>query len=201
MFVVVNFTYQAGGRFPTESVLRANDMGVTRPTKNATKNHPIHGKVVAVSTKDNFRRPVPKTYSYRYEVTGDAGPAGDPLVRAGAAIIEGRYRGRGATWNVARSVVEPDTYLVKAGYIHPLEENPMAYPPRAVVNPEIVAAAAQRTPGFPSAPAANKAVRPRPQMEPPATTRYESPAPPPSAIRRPGARPTPANESAYKKTG
>jgi hypothetical protein len=175
-------------------------MGVTRPPKNHTKNHPIHGKVVAVSTKDNFRRPVPKTYSYRYEVTGDAGPAGDPLVRAGAAIIEGRYRGRGATWNVARSVVEPQTYLVKGGYVHPLEDNPMAYPPRATVNPDAVAAAATRTPGFPSAAAVNKLVRPRPQVEPPATKRFDSAAPP-SAIRRPGARPTPANESAYKKTG
>jgi hypothetical protein len=176
-------------------------MGVTRPPKNHTKSHPIHGKVVAVSTKENFRRPVPKTYSYRYEVTGDAGPAGDPLVRAGAAIIEGRYRGRGATWNIARSVVEPQTYLVKGGYIHPLEENPMAYPPRAAVNPDAIAAAATRTPGFPSAAPAGKTIRQRPQVEAPATKRFDSPAPPPSAIRRPGARPTPANESAYQKTG
>ena len=73
---------------------------------------PHNGKVIGVSTKENFRRPVPKTYSYRYEVTGDAGPAGDPLVREGAAIIESRYRGRGATWNMARSVTDPQTYLV-----------------------------------------------------------------------------------------
>jgi hypothetical protein len=38
-------------------------------------------------------------------------------------------------------------------------------------------------------------------VEAPATKRFDSPAPPPSAIRRPGARPTPANESAYQKTG
>ena len=158
-------------------------MGVTRQPKNQTTPHaPHNGKVVAVATKDNFRRPIPKTYSYRYEVTGDAGPDGAPLVRAGAAIIESRYRGRGATWNVARSVVQPDTYLVRGGYVHPLEENPMAYPPRSVTNPDAAAAPA-RTPGFPSAAALAKA------------------PPPPTPIRRPAARPTPANESAYKKTG
>ena len=178
-------------------------MGVNRQPLNHTKTHPLHGKVVAVSTKDNFRRPVPKTYSYRYEVVGDAGPEGEPLVRAGAAIIEGRYRGRGATWNVARSVVEPQTYLVRGGYVHPLEENPMAYPPRAAVNPDAVAAAATRTPGFPSAATVNKVARPpRPEVakkraEPPAT----GPTSVPAQLRRTGARPTPANESAYKKTG
>jgi hypothetical protein len=178
-------------------------MGVSqKPQQPRTKTHPVHGKVVAVSTKENFRRPVPKTYSYRYEVVGDAGPAGDPLVRAGAAIIEGRYRGRGATWNVARSVVEPQTYLVRGGYVHPLEENPMAYPPRSVVNPDALAAAAQRTPGFPSAAAVNKVVRPKPPVAPP-TKRFDSATPVsvPAQIRRTGARPTPANESAYKKTG
>jgi hypothetical protein len=173
---------------------KANDHPAPRPSHG--------GKVVAVSTKDNFRRPVPKTYSYRYEVIGDAGPAGDPLVRAGAAIIESRYRGRGATWNVARSVTQPETYLVRGGYVHPLEENPMAYPPRSMTSPG-AAVPQTRTPGFP---AANKVLRPRvaPEVPPapaPATTvatsRFDSPAP----IRRPGARPTPANESAYKKTG
>jgi hypothetical protein len=179
-------------------------MAVSRQPQNRTKSHPVHGKVVAVSTKDNFRRPVPKTYSYRYEVVGDAGPEGDPLVRAGAAIIEGRYRGRGATWNVARSAVEPQTYLVRGGYVHPLEENPMAYPPRSAVNPDAVAAATTRTPGFPSAAAANKVIRPKPPVETATTKRFDSgnaPVGVPAQIRRPGARPTPANESAYKKTG
>jgi hypothetical protein len=179
-------------------------MGVKNANHHPSNHghHTTHnGKVVGVSTKDNFRRPVPKTYSYRYEVTGDAGPAGEPLVRAGAAIIEGRYRGRGATWNVARSVTEPQTYLVKGGYVHPLEENPMAYPPRAVISPE-AAAPQGRTPGFATPSAASKVVRPpRPTIvaEPAATSRHDSP--PPAPIRRVGARPTPANESAYKKTG
>lgn len=175
--------------------------------KNArqAQNHPpgqAHTvKIVGVSTKENFRRPIPKTYSYRYEVIDDAGPAGEPLVRAGAAIIEGRYRGRGATWNVARSVIEPQTYLVRGGYVHPLEDNPMAYPPRSVVSPE--AAAAQKhgpTPGF--AQAASKITKPaRPRLVAPAATTAPPPVAMPAPARRPIARPTPANESAYKKTG
>jgi hypothetical protein len=171
-------------------------MAVPKPPQNRTKSHPIHGKVISVSTKENFRRPVPKTYSYRYEVNADAGPADEPLVRAGAAIIEGRYRGRTAQWNVARSVVEPETYVVKAGYVHPLEENPMAYPPRSVMNPDHVAAQATRTPGFP----AGKSLRPR-LPEPPLSKRFDAPPATTAPIRRTGARPTPANESAYKKTG
>lgn len=128
-----------------------------------------HAKVVAVSTKDNFRRAVPKAYSYRYEIAGDAGPDGEPLVRAGAVIIESRYRGRSATWTVARSPVSSETYTVRGGYVHPLPENTMAYPPRS-------------TP----VPVAEVAHVP--------TTRFESqPAP-----RRSGARPTPANEPAYR---
>jgi len=163
-------------------------MGPNRPTKQPATHHPIQGNVVAVSTKANFRRPVPKTYSYRYEVNGDTGPAGEPLVHAGAAIIEGRYRGRAATWNIARSIVEPETYLVRGGYVHPLEENPMAYPPRGAMNPATLAAAAARTPGFPML-----------------TQRFDSAAPPAAygapLSRRPGARPTPANGSAQEKTG
>ena len=172
------------------------------PPANPNSQVPHTGKFVGVSTKENFRRPIPKTYSYRYEVTGDAGPAGEPLVRAGAAIIESRYRGRGATWNVARSVTEPQTYLVRGGYVHPLEDNPMSYPPRAVVSPESIAPKT-RTPGFVAPSAANKVVRPpravpEPVPTPAPPTRFDSPAP--AAIRR-AARPTPANESAYKKTG
>lgn len=170
---------------------------MTKGVKNSQTHSAAHQhtvKIVGVNTKDNFRRPVPKTYSYRYEVTGDAGPESAPLVRAGAAIIESRYRGRGATWNMARSVVEPETYLVRGGYVHPLEENPMAYPPRSVVAPE-AAAPQGRTPGFAQSPSTAKLTRPRPVSVP------AVPTPPAAAIRRPSARPTPANESAYKKTG
>jgi hypothetical protein len=171
-------------------------MGPKKANHPSARHHSHHsGKLVAVSTKENFRRPVPKTYSYRYEVTGDAGPAGAPLVRAGAAIIESRYRGRSATWNVARSVTEPQTYLVRGGYVHPLEENLMAYPPRSAAPPE-AAAPLGPTPGFAPASAANKVVRPRPVADIAPTSRFDSPP-----ARRTGARPTPANESAYKKTG
>jgi len=169
-------------------VKNANHPQIT-PVSHAPRN----GKVVAVSTKDNFRRPIPKTYSYRYEVTGDAGPEAEPLVRAGAAIIESRYRGRGASWNVARSMTESQTYQVRAGYVHPLEENPMAYPPRSAVPPE-ASAQLGPTPGF--------APRPRLVAEAAPKGRIDVPPPvPPAPIRRVGARPTPANESVFKKTG
>ncbi len=157
-------------------------------------------KVVAVASKDNFRRPVPKTFSYRYEVAADAGPAGNPLVSKGAAIIESRYRGRGASWQVSRSPVATEKYTVNGGYVHPLPENPMAYPPRTV-----------------PAPAAHVPVAPAPVARPHGTptTRFDSrpavapavakpAAPKPAAaatIRRGVDRPTPANEPAYRKTG
>jgi hypothetical protein len=161
-----------------------------------------NAKIVAVSTKDNFRRPVPKTFSYRYEVAADAGPAGNPLVSRGAAIIESRYRGRGASWQVSRSPVSSEKYAVNGSYVHPLPENPMAYPPRTVVAPPApVRIAAPHGHG--------KIERPRAAAE---TARYDSrpapvPAPAaatpaaPSSIRRGGDRPTPANEPAYRKTG
>jgi hypothetical protein len=167
----------------------------------AAKRRPtnIHAKVVPVSTKENFRRPVPKTYSYRYEVGGDAGPADDPLVKKGAAIIEGRYRGRAATWNIGRSMIDPVTYLARGSYIHPLEENPMAYPPRSV--PVEVHGP---TPGFPAS-NVPKVVRTGaridsnvPPPKPGSTGTQPAGAPPPGAARRP----TPANEpAAFRKTG
>jgi hypothetical protein len=168
-------------------------------------------KIVAVATKDNFRRPVPKTYSYRYEVAADAGPAGDPLVSAGAAIIESRYRGRGASWQVSRSPVSTQTYTVNGSYVHPLPENSMAYPPRTVAAPPPAPAAPAH-----AAPAHGhtKIERPRVVAETVSTARFDSKAPvvPPAAaaaaapptpapMRRDGARPTPANEPAYRKTG
>jgi hypothetical protein len=167
----------------------------------APKRRLVNAKVIPVSTKENFRRPVPKTYSYRYEVAADAGPAGEPLVRKGAAIIEGRYRGRAATWNVGRSMVDPVTYLAKGSYVHPLEDNPMAYPPRhAPAEVKHV-----RTPGF-AATAAQKVVRPATRFDtnvPPATAPQPGSVGTPPAAAPPGRRgPTPANEpAAYRKTG
>jgi hypothetical protein len=159
------------------------------------RNVPINANVVAVATKDSHRRPVPKTYSYRYEVGADAGPAGDPIVRAGAAIIEGRYRGRSASWHVGRSTTGEKTYLATGSYVHPLAENPMAYPA-----PHVPAAMKQtRTPGF-AASAAQKIRRaPLTRVESvpdrAAATQIGAPS------RREARRPTPANEPAYRKTG
>ena len=166
------------------------------------RNAQINAKVVAVATKENHRRTVPKTYSYRYEVGADAGPAEDPILRAGAAIIEGRYRGRSASWNVGRSMMDDSTYAVKGSYVHPLEENPMAYPPRHLP----AEAKHTRTPGF-TASAAQKIVRPPlSRIEsnvPPVNTAFELGGSPQigAASRRENRRPTPANEPAYRKTG
>ena len=165
----------------------------------ASQRSSLHAKVIPLSAKDHVRRLVPKTYSYRYEVAADAGPAGDPLVRKGAAIIEGRYRGRAASWNIGRSTVDPATYLAKGSYVHPLEDNPMAYPPRHVPAAEKHA----RTPGF-AASAPQKITRPAARFDtnvPPPKPR--SIAPRPSVAPLPARRgPTPANEpAAYRKTG
>jgi hypothetical protein len=169
-----------------------------------------HAKVVAVSTKDNFRRPVPKTYSYRYEVAADAGPAGEPLIGRGAAIIESRYRGRGASWQISRSPVSDETYTVNGSYVHPLAENPMAYPPRTYAVPPPPAPVPARQ----HAPKGHATIehQPRVAAETLVTERYDSrpaaaaatppktvPGPAPSSSRR--ERPTPANEPAYRKTG
>ncbi len=48
------------------------------PPATGNPRVPHSGKFVGVSTKENFRRPIPKTYSYRYEVIGDAGPRRRP---------------------------------------------------------------------------------------------------------------------------
>jgi hypothetical protein len=95
------------------------------------------------------------------------------LLRAGAVIIESRYRGRIATWHISRSVVEPATFLARGGYVHPLEEHPMAYPPR---NVEAAEPAATRTPGFAGHDAAAALHR--------------------TAAAKASPRPTPANEPA-----
>jgi hypothetical protein len=161
-----------------------------------------NAQIVAVSSKDNFRRPVPKTFSYRYEVAADAGPAGNPLVSKGAAIIESRYRGRGASWQVSRSPVATEKYTVNGAYVHPLPENSMAYPPRAAAPPPV--AAPQRAVAPPHGHATIE--RPRVAAE---TARFDSrpavvPAPAAAAapsLRRGVDRPTPANEPAYRKTG
>jgi len=157
-------------------------------------NRSMHVNVLPVGSREKYRRAVPKTYSYRYEVAADVGPDGNPLVRAGAVIIESRYRGRLATWNIGRSVVEPATFQARGAYVHPLEENPMAYPPRSV---EAAAATRAPTPGFANQNAAAKLLRREPGLVEP--TRIDAKA---TAAAKASPRPTPANEpAAYRKTG
>lgn len=171
----------------------------------------VQAKVIAVSTKGNYRRSVPKTYSYRYEVVQDAGPANDPLVRAGAAIIDGRYRGRTTAFNISRSMIDDTIYRAEGSYVHPLEDNPMAYPPRHMPAEEKHI----RTPGFAVA-NVPKIVRPA------AMSRIDSNLPPDdvevplpgsaaaqlaaapkigATARREQRRATSANEPAFRKTG
>ncbi len=100
--------------------------------------------LVGVSTKSRFRRPVPKSYSYRYEVGASAGPPGAPLVTTGAAIIETRYRGRSVSWNVSTTMFS-EAYLVNGTYVAPAPENPLTYPERTAGAP---------APGTPVKPAA-----------------------------------------------
>lgn len=156
------------------------------------KTRANHAKVIAVNTKDNFRRPVPKSFSYRYEVASDAGPAGQPLISRGAAIIESRYRGRGASWKIARSPVSDESYTANGSYVHPLPENPMAYPPRTYAVPPPAPVPARQ-----HAPRGHATIEhPQVAAETITTSRYDSPA---ARSRR--ERPTPANEPAYRKTG
>ena len=156
-------------------------------------NRSMHVNVLPVGSRENYRRAVPKTYSYRYEIAADAGPDGNPLIRAGAVIIESRYRGRFATWNVRRSVVEPATFQACGGYVHPLEEHPMAYPPRSVEGPAATRAPA---PGFAESVAAKLVRREAGRID---ATRSDANA---TAAAKASPRPTPANESAaYRKNG
>jgi hypothetical protein len=111
--------------------------------------------LVALGTKARFRRGVPKSYSYRYEVAASGGPPDAPLVDAGAGIIEGRYRGRTASWRFSESMLSTRTYTVQGRYVAPARENPLTYPPNAVAPPNVtpivaavaVAAAPEATPG------------------------------------------------------
>ena len=145
-------------------------------------------KVTAVATKEKYRRPiVPKSYSYRYEVGSDAGPADDPLIEAGAGIIESRYRGRTSQWRVSRSPVATETYIVTGSYVHPLPDNLMAYPSKGV-NPTTHAAVRSRM--MPNAPRVIHQHKIADTLAKPAS-------PPPT--RRESARPTPANEPAYRR--
>jgi hypothetical protein len=105
-------------------------------------------KIVGVGTKSQFRRAVPKSYSYRYEVASAAGPGDAPQV---SAVIETRYRGKSASWNLSRSMTSTESWTLNGTYVAPAPENPLTYPDR----PPLVRAvpAAPVAPRAPVAPA------------------------------------------------
>lgn len=79
---------------------------------------------------ERFRRGSFKSFSYRYEISEADGPAGSPVVAPGTAIIETRYRGQSASWNLQPSVLSPEIYSIGGTFIHPSPENILKYPPK-----------------------------------------------------------------------
>ena len=119
-------------------------------------------KTVWLTSKERFRRHGLKSFSYRYEVTAASGPQGEPILESGTAIIETRYRGRSATWSIARSMMDTEHYNVDGTFLEPSADNPFTYPPKT--------AAAAAPPPAPSAPVAAPA--------------SQAPAPPAAALRQ-----------------
>lgn len=135
-----------------------------------------------------------KSYSYRYVLGAAVGPAGTGL-RAGAAIIDSRYRGRTASWTI--TFASGETWEATATFVEPRADNPLAYPDPVV--PDFAAEAAAGA-------AAAAAVRPTPPPLPPPSVPVQSretverrsrvsPPPPVRARTQPGSR-TSITESA-----
>jgi hypothetical protein len=141
-------------------------------------------QLYSVGTKAQFRRAVPKSYSYRYEVGTAAGPDGAPEVRS---IIETRYRGRAASWTLARSMISQEKWTLNGSFLAPSPENPLTYPTSTTEapSPEVTKAAQQAL----LARAAAKAAKPAPVPAAPAVRpAAKAPASPgtPSATPAPG---------------
>ena len=109
-------------------------------------------KFVGVGTKSQFRRAVPKSYSYRYEVGPATGPGNAPQI---SAVIETRYRGKSASWNLSRSALSRETWTLNGTYVAPASDNLLAYPPKEP--PEAVVAETQTAPVAPPPPVAPSA--------------------------------------------
>jgi hypothetical protein len=124
--------------------------------------------LVQVSAKRFKRAAFHKSYSYRYEVGHAAGPADNPLITPGCAIIESRYRGRSASWNVSATVMSTEHYVVNGTFVAPSPENPMTYPPRPADAPDPTIATAPPAPALPRTPT------PTPFIPPPAPPLPES---------------------------
>jgi hypothetical protein len=130
-------------------------------------------QLYGVGTKSQFRRAVAKSYSYRYEVGSAAGPEGAPEVRS---IIETRYRGRAASWTLARSMVSEEKWTLNGSYIAPSPENPLVYPTKVdAPAPEVTKAAQAAL--LARAAAANSANKATPAPPP-------APVAPPTAAER-----------------
>jgi hypothetical protein len=147
-------------------------------------------KLIGVGTKAQFRRAVPKSYSYRYEVGSASGPDDAPRV---SAVIETRYRGKSASWNLSRSMLSPEKWTLNGTFVAPAPETPLTYPAKEPA-PEAPAAGAPATPVAPTTPAP-----PRPPSAMAASAasniRRAAPAPPPvapAAPATPGGTPPPA---------
>jgi hypothetical protein len=129
-------------------------------------------QLYGVGTKAQFRRAVPKSYSYRYEVGSGGGPDGAPEVRS---IIETRYRGRAASWTLARSMVSQEKWELKGSYLAPSPENPLVYPSKSEApSPEVTKAAQQ---ALLARAAANAAKPPTAPAAQPAAKAPTAPAP------------------------
>jgi hypothetical protein len=106
-------------------------------------------KLIGVGTKAQFRRAIPKSYSYRYEVGSASGPDEDaPRV---SAVIETRYRGKSASWNLSRSMLSQEKWTLNGTFVAPAPENPLTYPAKepAPAAPEAAAAPAPAAPAPP----------------------------------------------------
>jgi hypothetical protein len=106
-------------------------------------------KIVGVGTKSQFRRAVPKSYSYRYEVASATGPGDAPHV---TSVIETRYRGKSASWILSRSMLSSERWTLNGTFVEPAPENPLTYPDRTL---------AQTAPTPPAPPAIIRRSKPR----------------------------------------
>jgi hypothetical protein len=138
-------------------------------------------QLYGVGTKAQFRRAVPKSFSYRYEVASAAGPDGAPEVRS---IIETRYRGRAASWTLARSMISPEKWTLNGSYLAPSPENPLVYPSKSEApSPEVTRAAQEALLARAAAKnaAGNAAAAPAPSAPAPSAPAPATPAPAPAA--------------------
>jgi hypothetical protein len=125
--------------------------------------------LVPVNAKRFRRTTFNKSYSYRYEIGHAAGPADSPLITPGCAIIESRYRGRSATWNISATMMSTEHYVVNGTYVAPSPDNPMTYPPRPADAPDPTIPTGPPAPPLPRTPTPAPLLAPPPPPEPEAT--------------------------------